>query len=105
MATTEQIAELRRYINEPDDTAPWTDGELSSRIDGYEGTLQGLASTLWAEKAASYSELTDVREGNSQRSLSKLHQQALLMSTHYQSVDPEFIRTRRFSRTRPIERP
>jgi len=104
MADAAQIAELRRYINEPVDAEPWTDAELAARIDA--GTSTRLvASEIWEEKAASYSELIDVQEGNSNRKLSQLRAQASAMAKDFAS-DPSgvLIGTIRRSRTRPIER-
>jgi len=98
MATTEQIADLRRMVNEPTaDT--YADADLGSRIDT-SGSLKAVAATIWTEKAAQYADLVDVQEGSSRRSLGKLHEQALAMASMYGEPDT----TRRQSRTRQIER-
>lgn len=101
MASAEQILELRRLINEPP-SASWSDEDLSIRIDSA-GSMEALASQIWGEKAAAYAGLVDVREGNSQRSLGNLHQQALRMSEFYASGDVDS-NSPRHARTRQIER-
>lgn len=105
MATPEQIAELRRLISQPDDVAPWTDAVLSARIDALAGAdLRILAATIWSEKAASYADLVDVREGNSDRKLSQLYKQANDMAAAFSAAVEVSVTSSRVSRTRPIER-
>jgi hypothetical protein len=106
MADAATIEELRDLINEPDNEAPWTDEYLGGRIDGWEGTLEGLASRLWTKKAATYAEMIDMKEGNSDRKLSQLHTQALTMARNFMVDESGEVVTsgRRASRTRPIER-
>jgi hypothetical protein len=99
MATTEQITELRRLINEPDNAEPWTDAALGLRIDAVT-SLTELAATIWSEKAAQYAGLVDVKEGSSDRKLSQLHRQALDMAASFGAGDS----TARGARTRRIER-
>lgn len=106
MAEAATITELRDLINEPDNAEPWTDEYLSGRIDGWEGTLESLASRIWTKKAATYAEMIDVKEGSSDRRLSQLHTHALTMARSFM-VDESgevITTTRRASRTRPIER-
>lgn len=104
MATPDQIAELRRLINEPTNTEPWTDTVLGVRIDAHTGTLSALAATIWREKAASYAGMVDIKEGNSDRKLSQLHKQALEMANHLGGGEDTLIGVRRPTRTRKIER-
>lgn len=104
MAEPTEIAELRRLINEPDDVTPYTDLELSNRIDASESVRQ-LASGIWVEKAAAYADLIDIKEGNSDRKLSQLRSQALAMATGLAATDEAGVTsTSRHSRTRAIER-
>ena len=44
MASPEEIAELRRLINEPVNVAPWTDGALSARLDARPAGQRNSAS-------------------------------------------------------------
>jgi hypothetical protein len=104
MADAVTIADLRRLINEADDVEPWTDVYLSSRIDLWTGTINGLAATIWREKAAEYSELVDIQEGSSNRKLSQMYAQALKMAEGLDAGDVIVATGRRASRTRKIER-
>lgn len=102
MATYEQIAELRRLINEPDNVNPWTDPVLASRIDS-STSVNSLASTIWREKAASFASLIDVKEGNSDRKMSQYYKQALEMASSF-DTPAVVVPPRRRSNTRRIER-
>lgn len=104
MATTEEITEIRRLVNEPD-TTTYSDAELATRIDG-SSTMSTLAAEIWREKAASYAELVDVREGNSSRNLSQLSKQALEMATSLEAgLAAASTSVPRPARTRQIVRP
>jgi len=81
MATAEDIATLRRYVNEPTQT-PYTDAALGLRIDAA-SSLSFLAREIWLEKAASYAGLVDMQEGSSRRSLSQLRENALSMAASF----------------------
>lgn len=83
MATPEEIAAFRLLIGAPDNVDPYTDEVLSDRIDAAEGDLNGLASSIWREKAAHYSTLVDVSESGSSRKLSDLHKNALAMAASF----------------------
>ncbi len=101
MATAEELAELRRMIDEPGQD-PYTDEMLGARIDA-SSDLRSLASDIWLEKSARYASMVDVREGNSDRKLSQLHAQASKMAASYAgSVTAD--ESLRVSRTRKIER-
>lgn len=104
MATVDEIAALRLLIAQPADVEPYTDVRLGALLD--EGTdPRAIAASIWREKAASYSSLVDVQEGNSKRSLSQLQKQALSMAGGFDSeLAGEGLELRRGSRTRKIER-
>ena len=106
MATVDQINELRRLIDQPNNVTPWTDQVLGDRIDalGPIPDLRLLAGNIWTEKAASYTSLVDIKEGNSDRKLSQLHKQALAMASSFGADGEGSTSNRRVSRTRPIER-
>lgn len=104
MATPEQIAQLRRYVDEPTQTT-YTDVVLSSRIDAAP-SIENLASTIWLEKAAAYGRLVDMQEGSSRRSLSQLQDQALTMFARFAGgADATAGSSGKHATTRPIERP
>lgn len=104
MADATAIADLRRLINEPDNTDPWTDEVLGARIDAWTGPTTSLAATIWREKAASYSELVDIQEGSSNRKLSQMYAQALKMADGLDGGTSAVVSSARRSRTRMIER-
>lgn len=81
MATTDDIARLRRLADAADVTAyPATD--LSARIDAA-GSVEAAAADMWRERAASYAALVDTTEGSSSRKLSQLKAQALEMAVAF----------------------
>lgn len=105
MATAQQILDLRVMVNEPTQE-PYTDVALGLRLDAAGGNLRRVAASLWSEKSARYSELVDVQEGSSKRSLSQLQGAAVRMASYYDAlVAGETATAARGSRTRAIERP
>jgi hypothetical protein len=86
MAAAEDILELRDMLNEPDDSNGWTDEKLGALIDGF-GTLNAAASSGWSTKAARYSELVNVSESGSSRSLGDLFSRAMQMAKYYRDLD------------------
>lgn len=104
MATPQQIADLRQLIDEATSES-YTDQQLSDRLDA-STSVRGLASVIWAEKAARYSGLVDVKEGSSDRKLSQLYKNALEMSRSFAvEEDGEPVTTsKRPARTRRIVR-
>lgn len=101
MATSEEIAQLRRYVDEPT-TTTYTDADLSARID-FEQSVTAAASTIWLEKAAGYGKLVDMQEGSSRRSLSQLADRALTMATRFGGASSVSAGGRKAT-TRAIER-
>jgi hypothetical protein len=77
MATVEQIATLRIYVAEPDET-DWTDEMLSSVIDST-SSLNLAAVEVWDSKAAAAATLVDISEGGSSRKNSDLLKNAQIM--------------------------
>lgn len=83
MASAEQIAELRRMISEPENTAPWDDQTLGDLIDENQNDLNVTAAAIWQEKASTYSEMVDISEAGSSRKNSQLMGNALKMAGYY----------------------
>ena len=105
MATATDIATLRRYIGEPDNTTPYTDQELSDLIDD-STSVQAAAAEVWSRKAADSALLVDVSENGSSRKLSDVHRNALAMSRMYRDEAAALVVvTSGRPRTRPIVRP
>ena len=81
MATTDDVARLRRLTNEPT-TATYSDLVFSGMIDTA-GSVDAAATEVWREKAASYAGLVDTTEGSSSRKMSQLRDAALKMAEIY----------------------
>ncbi len=106
MATSADIATLRRYIAEPDDTNGYVDADLSTRIDN-SSSLFDLASEIWQEKAGALTDLSDITEAGSSRKNSQLYKNALEMAAYFNNKAKEAIvvvEPTMTSTTRPIRR-
>jgi hypothetical protein len=101
VATPDQVAQLRRYVDEPTEDT-YTDVVLSSRIDTAT-SVEALASIIWLEKAAAYARLVDMQEG-SRRSLSQLQAAAMRMSTQFAGGSDTVVSSGSRTTTRAIER-
>lgn len=86
MATSEQIAELRRMASEPDDSNGYTNQVLGDLIDANSNDLNLSASAVWQEKASTYSEMVDISEAGSSRKNSQLMSNALSMAGYYRKA-------------------
>jgi len=67
-----------------DDTM-FTDAQVQSFLDGVGGSISGASLAGWRAKAAEYSNLVDVGEGNSQRAMSDLYKAALDMVKYWEA--------------------
>jgi hypothetical protein len=85
MATPEEVAALRLLIAEPEDTDPYTDPDLSARLDAAGGNANLVAYEVWTEKAAATAGMVDVSEGGSSRKMGDLYEQALSMAANFAS--------------------
>lgn len=89
MALTEgQLAQLRKMIDETDDSDGWSDTALQLLASQYvleDGSynLPGAAGGGWAMKAARYVELVRVSESGSSRDLQQMFDHALAMAKYY----------------------
>lgn len=86
MATADQIAQVRLYVNEPDDVDPYQDVDIAALIDSL-GSVEMASSAIWTQKASSYAELVDVTEAGASRKMSDLHKNALAMSRYFADKD------------------
>lgn len=82
---TTMLAQLRKLIDEADDSGGWTDVALTALAELYlnaEGgyNLRGAASWVWEAKAAEAAKLVDVSESGSSRSMSQEFKHALDMA-------------------------
>lgn len=87
MATADEIAAFRLLIDEHEDKTPYSDQEISARLDAAV-SKQALAAEIWMEKAAKYASLVNVSESGSSRNLSDLHKNALAMAGEMKKLDP-----------------
>lgn len=103
MATIDQIAALRRMINEADNVEPWTDDTLTLLIDA-SVDLEAAAASIWRSKAASVAHLVDISEGGSSRKMSEMYDNFLAVARSFElssAANPSAVRA---PRTREITR-
>lgn len=85
MATTDQLAQIRRMTAlEPDDTT-YTDSLLGGMIDDL--GMEAAVKQVWTEKAAAVAGLVDITESGSSRSFSKLRDAYLGMASSVGETD------------------
>lgn len=82
MALADDIALLREYINEPDDTNGWTDVRLTTYVEAADNLLLAAADA-WGVKAGTFAGLVNVSESGSSRQLGDLLKQAKEMEAYY----------------------
>lgn len=105
MATPDQITSLRRLIADTATPFEYSDEDLSARLDAGLSP-EAIASTIWREKAASYSDLVDISESGSSRKLSDLRKAALENAAYYDAFEANAVAVLASRpRTRPIVRP
>lgn len=102
MATPEEIAVLRVYINEPVNAEPYTDETLAIIIDATE-SLRIAAADVWDAKAASVAHLVDISEGGSSRKMSDIYDRFIALANRYR-LPPDSISSLGITTTRPIVR-
>ena len=61
----------------------FTDLEIDDLLEKGKNTVEAAAYWGWQEKAANYSNLVNVNEGNAARELGELHRQALRMMDRF----------------------
>lgn len=76
----DQLEELRKMVDEEDDTAGWTDVALSVLFDSNNSDLRLTASRVWEAKAASYVSMVNTSESGSSRSMSQQFDHAITMA-------------------------
>ena len=104
MASPEEIARLRRLINEPEDADPYTDQYLEALIDAADGDVTVATYNIWTDKAAEFSTLVDISEGGSSRKQSQAFTNAQQMASYFRSMIGGMDDGARVSRTRKIDR-
>jgi Cdc6-like AAA superfamily ATPase len=84
MATSEEVAALRRMTDEPT-TTNYTDLAFSAILDAAT-SAEAAAAAVWQEKAGRYASLVNTSESGSSRNMGDLHKNALNMAKHYASL-------------------
>jgi hypothetical protein len=102
MATTQQIAELRRRIGEPTDADPWTDAVLNDLIDRYGENI--AAAEAWEQKASAYIDLVNISEGGSSRSNSAIYERYMERAKRFRDDEAAETGAQRAPRTREAVR-
>lgn len=99
--SADDLARLRRVMPS---SFTKTDSELTELITA-EGSVEGAAASLWEQRAAEVSELVDVEESGSKRSMSQLAKSANQQVAYWRGAASEIVPpvTSR-SRTRLITR-
>lgn len=82
MASVEDIETLRRITNEPG-IENYSDEAMSDYIDAA-GSVDGAAAIIWEEKAARASNLVNIAESGSSRSMNQIYQNAVDQAKFYQ---------------------
>jgi hypothetical protein len=100
VATTSEIATLRRMTALDEDDAVYTESLLGGMIDDL--GMDAAATQVWREKAASVAGLVDTTESGSSRALSGLRKGYLEMATASGASEETTGKTRSF--TLEIER-
>jgi hypothetical protein len=103
MATSQEIAELRIEIREPNNAEPYTDDFLGGLIDSY--GITESAHKVWIAKRNSVAALVDISEGGSSRKMSQVFDNYQKIVAGYEDDstgvdDPEHYAPR----TRKVER-
>lgn len=80
MASAEEIAQLRRLINDQAEPYSYSDEVLDEYLDANAADIRATGAIIWREKASKYVEMVDVREGAAQRSLGDMLEHALAMA-------------------------
>lgn len=86
MASTSDIADVRRNVNEPDDET-YSDEAIGAMVDA--DGIAGASARIWRAKAARYAELVNVSEAGASHSYSDLHKNAINMAKAFDSVESE----------------
>ena len=72
--------DLRRLIDEPANSSKYGSDKLTEILQNHGGDANLAAAQIWTEKAAVYSALVDMQEGDTKRNLSDMMTNALKMA-------------------------
>lgn len=87
--TTDQLAQLRRMVDESDDANGYTDALLLAGVEAFfaDGAynLRGYAASIWEEKATKVAELVRVSESGSSRDMQQVFDHYMALATRFGS--------------------
>lgn len=95
------VIQIKRLVGDIPTELDLTDDDIWSMYNDSQ-SMNAVASTIWGQKAATYADLVDVKEGSSSRTLSALSKQALTMQQQFAGMAQ--VDTRPRATTRAIER-
>lgn len=72
--------DLRRLVDEPAKSSKYDSNKLAAILLLHNNNANLAAGQIWTEKAAVYSQLVDMQEGDTKRNLSDLMKNALQMA-------------------------
>jgi hypothetical protein len=78
--------DLRRLIDEPANSSKYKSDKLAAILQAHNGDANLAAAQIWLEKAATYSKLVDMQEGDSKRNNSDLMKNATQMAKIFQGA-------------------
>lgn len=101
--TLADLAKLRHYIDEQDETT-YANQFLLDLITS-EGSVEAAAAVIWSMKASRYATLVDTAEAGASRKMSQMADNARKQATYYGGGGATGgATTGRYTVTRPIER-
>jgi hypothetical protein len=85
--TADQLAQLRRMVDEANDDNGYTDALLLAGAEAYllDGTynLRGYAASIWEEKATKVAELVRVSESGSSRDMQQVFDHYMALAARF----------------------
>lgn len=93
MVTPAQLALLRDWVNELDDTNGWNDEKLTAVLESVAEDVKKAAAIVWQAKAAAMTTLHDITESGSSRRLSQSFEHALQMAAQFGTTLPDVTAT------------
>lgn len=107
--SAEQLAQVRRMIDEDTDANGYTDALLIAGAEAFfvnsAYNLRAYAGSLWEEKAAKAAELVNVSESGSSRSMAQVFDHYMAMAARFNSSIGTDTATATYPRSTRIVRP
>lgn len=107
--TADQLAQVRRMIDEATDKDGYTDALLIAGAEAFfvngAYNLRAYAGSVWEEKAAKAAELVNVSESGSSRSMAQVFEHYMAMAARFNSSTGTDTATTLYPRSTRIVRP